>query len=141
MKMNWIVLIVLVILCVGCNNNDPLDVVPDLHILITSDPVIEVDCTDTVLLVGTVLGNLGLPSPNEPVSFEIVPGSATPSTLTGTFSPLPKSTDAVGLYSITFVLDQTECQNNCIGATACSLNIRATSDGIVSNHITISENL
>lgn len=139
--MKWIGLIVLFALCLGCNGDDPLDVAPDVHILVTNDPVIDGDCSDTVLLVGTVLGNLGLPSPNEPVTFEIVAGSASPPTLTGTFRPLPKSTDAVGLYTINFELEQTDCQDDCLGATACSLDIRATSDGVVSNHITISENL
>ena len=70
-----------------------------------------------------------------------MPGTATPATLTGTFNPVSTTSNILGIYSVNFTLDPTECQNNCIGGTPCGLEVRATADGVQSNVMPITESL
>ena len=138
------VVIALLVLCAGCNS-DVVDVLPDLpgsNILFTADPVVDTTCAEEVQLVGTLLGGTGLPVGGAPVTFEIVPGSANPASLTGVFDPVSTSTNAFGVYAVGFTLDQQVCQSDCtVPGTVCTLSLRATADGVQSNEIPITETL
>lgn len=139
---NVIVGVVLLILCVACSD-DMVPTVPGLpasHLLITIDPVVDTTCAEAIMLTGTVLGAGGIPAGGENVTFEIVPGSPMPGSLTGTFSPVNTMTDILGLYSVDFTLDPGECAS-CVGGTVCSLRIRATAAGEQSNDVLITETL
>ena len=144
---NLIAVVALLVLCLACDSDDAGSLFPGLpaistsNLLVTADPVIDTVCTDIVALTGTVLGGGGLPMSGQQVTFEIVPGSPSPASLTGAFNPVTALTDRTGLYTVDFTLDQQECQNNCINVTSCSLSIRATAAGQQSNEIAIEERL
>ena len=142
----FLVVLVLGLLCGACSDDEnPVDTIlgglPTTHLLVTGDAVIDTDCTDQVLLVGTVLDGSALPISGAQVTLEVVPGTPAPGTLTGTFTPASPTTDLFGVYAASFSLDGAECMASCIGATNCTLDLQATVSGVVSNTVAVTENL
>lgn len=140
------VAVALVLLCGACSDDEnPVDTIlgglPTTHLLVTSDAVIDTDCTDQVFLVGTALDGSAVPISGAQVTLEVVPGTPTPGTLSGTFTPTSPTTDLFGAYATSFTLDGTECMASCTGAAVCTLDLQATISGVVSNTVTITESL
>ncbi len=141
-----IVAVTLALLCSACSDDEnPVDTIlgglPTIHLLVTADAVIDTDCTDQILLVGTVLDGSSLPISGAQVTLEVVPGTPAPGTLTGTFTPASPTTDLFGAYAASFILDGAGCMASCIGATNCTLDLQATVSGVPSNPLTVTETL
>ena len=119
---------------------------PNTHQLLSSDPVIDTICTNTIPLEGFLLDSALNTIPSVLVTYSVVSstvnGNPASPPLNGTFNPTSTLTGTgKPSYTAVFTMNQADCTNNCQGADACTLKIRAVGAGVDSNDLLITENL
>jgi hypothetical protein len=102
------------------------------------DPTIQLQCSDTVDLFGTVQDASSVGVPNLQVTIEVQ--TSNPAGMTGNF--IGSNTDSAGNYSGIWLISKTDCDNNCAGGKSCSVTLRArVVQTVTSPPLVISDNV
>jgi hypothetical protein len=102
------------------------------------DPTIQLQCTDTVDLFGTVKDASNAGVPNLQVTIEVQ--ASTPAGMTGNF--IGSNTLSNGDYSGTWLISNADCTSNCAGGKSCSVTLRArVVQTVTSPPLVISDNV
>ncbi len=117
---------------------------PTIHFLTSSDAVIDTLCSDDILLTGSLTGTGGAIA-NQPVTFQVVSskvnGQAADPPLAGGFTPPSTLTDSNGAYSVSFLINQQQCADSCVGTDTCEIVVQAEAATLDSTPVTITDNL